>query len=260
MKRLLGHRRHGQALGAAGEAGGVGLRAEGGDAAVGLGVGLEALEDRLRVVQDRGGRVQLQRRVGGQPGVVPALPGLVAGDEHAVGEVPAEARVGQHLRALGVGTAGHVLHHERHALGEHPRGGTAVGERVGHGSHLRVRIGSSPGSGADAVTVAAVRRTSSYPVCGPADSQHLVGPEVAGGGRRGREGVPAPVVGPGEVLAGLPRLVRLLAAPAGVDEVLVGALQRAEELEPLEAGGLLDGAGPAAEPLLEAVLLVRRHR
>ena len=58
---------------AAGEAGGVGLRPEGRDAAVGLGVGLEALEDRLGVVQRRGRRVQLQRRVGGQPGVVPAL-------------------------------------------------------------------------------------------------------------------------------------------------------------------------------------------
>jgi len=66
-------------------------------------------------------------------------------------------------------------------------------------------------------------------------------------------------VGVVEVLAGLPRPVGLLAAPAGVDQVLVGALQGAQQLEPLEALGLLDRARPAAEPLLETLLLVRRH-
>src|SRR3954447_10564103 len=90
--------------------------------------------------------------------------------------------------------------------------------------------------------------------------QDLVGPQVVGvrGGRC--QGVPSPLVGAVEVLPGLPRLVRLLAAPAGVDEVLVGALQGTEQLEPLEPGGLLDGAGPATEALLEAVLLVARDR
>src|SRR4051794_29071460 len=89
--------------------------------------------------------------------------------------------------------------------------------------------------------------------------QHLVGPEEVRrrGGRR--EGVATSLACPVEVLTGLPRLVGLLAGPAGVDEVLVGALQWAEQLEPLEAGGLLDGAGATAEALLEAVLLLRRH-
>ena len=54
------------------------------------------------------------------------------------------------------------------------------------------------------------------------------------------------------------RPVGLLAAPPGVDEVLVGALQGPQQLEPLEAGGLLDRAGAAAEALLEAGLLLRR--
>ena len=82
---------------------------------------------------------------------------------------------------------------------------------------------------------------------------------VRGRGRR-REGVASPVVGPVEVLAGLPRPVGLLAAPAGVDEVLVGALQRAAAARTTRSRGLLDGAGPAAEALLEPVLLLLRAR
>jgi len=56
----------------------------------------------------------------------------------------------------------------------------------------------------------------------------------AGGGRG--EGVAAAVVGAVEVLAGLPGPVGLLALPPRVDEVLVGALDGPQQLEPLEAG------------------------
>src|SRR5215217_1669795 len=88
---------------------------------------------------------------------------------------------------------------------------------------------------------------------------HLVAPQVVGVARRGGQAVAAAVVRPGELLALLPRAVCLLALPPRVDQVLVGALQGAQQLEPLEARGLLDLTRPAAEALLEAVLLVLRH-
>src|SRR6476469_5769960 len=94
----------------------------------------------------------------------------------------------------------------------------------------------------------------------PRRLQHLVGPEVGGRRSRGGERVSSALVRPVEVLPGLPRAVGLLAAPAGVDQVLVGALERTEQLEPLEARGLLDGAGAAPEALLEAGLLLLGHR
>ena len=62
-----------------------------------------------------------------------------------------------------------------------------------------------------------------------------------GGGRC--QGVPSPVVRTVEVLPRLPGLIGLLAAPARVDEVLVGALQGTQQLEPLETGGPLNGPG-----------------
>src|SRR6476469_7700662 len=57
-----------------------------------------------------------------------------------------------------------------------------------------------------------------------------------------------------------PRLEVLLAAPAGVDEVLVGALDRAEQVEPLEAVGALHHAGAGREPLFERLPHFRRDR
>ena len=60
-------------------------------------VGLHALEDLLRVVQHRGRRVQRERAVGLDPGVVPARVGGPLDGEHVVGEVDAEARVSEDL-------------------------------------------------------------------------------------------------------------------------------------------------------------------
>src|SRR3954466_6787830 len=108
--------------------------------------------------------------------------------------------------------------------------------------------------GAGAVTV--VRRS------GPVRSRaldHLVGPQGVRVAGRGREIVAATLVRTGEVLRRLPGPIRVLAAPPRVDQVLVGALQGAQQLEPLEALGLLHRARPAAETLLEALLLVGRH-
>ncbi len=49
-------------------------------------------------MQDRRGRVQAQRRVGDDAGVVPAALGSPLRPEHVVGEVDAEPRAGQDLR------------------------------------------------------------------------------------------------------------------------------------------------------------------
>src|SRR4051794_28237794 len=87
----------------------------------------------------------------------------------------------------------------------------------------------------------------------------LVAPEVVRVAGGGREVAPAALVGPGEVLTALPGPVGLLAAPSRVDQVLVGALLGAQQLEPLEARGLLHRSAPAAEPFLEALLLVLGH-
>ena len=54
------------------EAAGVGVRPEQGRAAVRGGIGLEALEDFLGVVQHRRGRIQRERRTRLDPRVVPA--------------------------------------------------------------------------------------------------------------------------------------------------------------------------------------------
>ena len=78
-------------------------------------VGLHALEDLLRVVQDRSGRVERQRPVRRDARVVPALGGRPLDREHVVGEVDPEAGVGQDLGQPGVvdrmlGAGGADLH------------------------------------------------------------------------------------------------------------------------------------------------------
>ena len=57
-----------------------------------------------------------------------------------------------------------------------------------------------------------------------------------------------------------PRLERLLAVPAGVDEVTLLALDGAQQLEVLEAGHLLDAAGAGGEALLQLGSGARRAR
>jgi hypothetical protein len=65
-------------------------------------VGLEALEDLLRVVQDGGGRVHRDRGTRFDAGVVPALLVGVPDGDHVVGEYPPEPGVG-HQRGPLVG-------------------------------------------------------------------------------------------------------------------------------------------------------------
>lgn len=95
--------RHRQTAGRPLEALGVGLRAEGHDGAVGAAVGLEALEDLLRVVQRHIGRIDRQRRVRDELCVVPATPLRPLDRHHVVGEVSAESGADQDRLALRVG-------------------------------------------------------------------------------------------------------------------------------------------------------------
>ena len=62
---------------------------------------LEAVEDRLAVMQDAGGGIQDERRVGDDARVVPALPFLIVHQEHVVGEDLAERQ-----RVIGGGLLG----------------------------------------------------------------------------------------------------------------------------------------------------------
>ena len=100
MKAAAGQLRQGQAAGAAGEPGGVLVGPEGPDRAVGVPVGLHALEDLLRVVQDRGRRLERDGPVCRDAGVVPAPVGGPRGQHHVVGEGLAEAGVGEDRLAL----------------------------------------------------------------------------------------------------------------------------------------------------------------
>ena len=78
------------------------LRAKGGDAAVSVAVGLQALEDGLAVVEHVGGRVQRYRLVRAHLRVVPALPFRPVNGDHVVCELLAERRICENLLALGV--------------------------------------------------------------------------------------------------------------------------------------------------------------
>ena len=86
------------------------------DGAVLGAVGLQTLKDLLGIVEHLGRRVDLQGGVGDDPGIVPALTGVIVHDEHMVGHALAEHQGGgvrllfQRLRAgnfdlLHVGTA-----------------------------------------------------------------------------------------------------------------------------------------------------------
>ena len=86
-------RRHAQTLGAAVHTQGVFHRAEHLDAAVLAAVDLQTLKDLLTVVQDGRSRVDLQRAVGHDAGVMPAGTHGVFHDKHVVGKDLTEAKV-----------------------------------------------------------------------------------------------------------------------------------------------------------------------
>src|ERR1700736_384317 len=78
----------------------IGLRTEDGDAAVLLAVCLEALEDGLRVVKDRGARVDRDRSVGTHLRISPAAPPLPGRAGHVFAEDLAESGIGKDARAF----------------------------------------------------------------------------------------------------------------------------------------------------------------
>jgi hypothetical protein len=64
----------------------------------------------------------------------------------------------------------------------------------------------------------------------------------------------------GERLRAAPGLERLLVAPAGDHQPLLPAVGGLEQLEPLEAVGVVDGPGSGSEPLSQLVARLMRHR
>src|SRR5882762_8016713 len=73
----------------------MGVRAEYGDPSILLAVRLEALEDRLRVVEDRDSGIQLQRAIRTKLGVMPAPLAVPAHSNHVLAEKLPEARIRQ---------------------------------------------------------------------------------------------------------------------------------------------------------------------
>lgn len=90
---LHGDLRDAQTLLGVVHAAGVAVRAEQLDLAVSGTVGLHALEALLSVVEYHGGGVQLQRTIGDDPGIMPALTGIVIHDEHVIGKYLSETQL-----------------------------------------------------------------------------------------------------------------------------------------------------------------------
>src|SRR5690606_26023330 len=70
------------------------------DAAVGEAIGLHAFEDFLRIMQDRAGRIELERLTRAKGVAVPALPLGIANRHHMIGVNAPEAGVFQQYGAL----------------------------------------------------------------------------------------------------------------------------------------------------------------
>ena len=98
----------------------------------------------------------------------------------------------------------------------------------------------------------ALRRHGRRLALGAGVLDDLEGPDLrgVGGGTRRLAVLGAAGVAAGEVLRGVPLLEVLLAAPARVDQVLVGALDRPKQLEPLEAVARLHRAGASPRTAL----------
>ena len=69
-------------------------------AARGAAIGLQPLENLLRVMEHRGARIHRQRLAGGDPRIVPALPLGVADHRHMIGEDAAETGIDEPSGAL----------------------------------------------------------------------------------------------------------------------------------------------------------------
>src|SRR6266566_6454166 len=91
----IGKLRQGEPSGRSAEADRMRVRTEYGDPSILLAVRLEALEDRLRVVEDRDPGIQLQRSIGTKLSVMPAPLAVPADSNQVLGEKLPEAGIGQ---------------------------------------------------------------------------------------------------------------------------------------------------------------------
>ena len=64
----------------------------------------------------------------------------------------------------------------------------------------------------------------------------------------------------GERIRAEPGLERLLVSPAGYHQPLLPVVSGLEQLEPLEAVGVVDGPGPGREPVSQLVAGLLWHR
>ncbi len=78
----------------------MGVRPEDRDTAIRLSESLESFEDRLRVVKDGDGRIELQGRVSANLGVMPAVLAVPGDANHMLGEDAAKTRIGEGPRPL----------------------------------------------------------------------------------------------------------------------------------------------------------------
>ena len=105
-KQFLGNGRNTQTVAGIVHTAGIVIRAEQLHAAVSGAICLHALKHFLRIVEHHSGRVQFQRSIGYDAGIVPAFAGLIVEQEHVVGEIFAEAQtlcVGFHFGLCGFG-------------------------------------------------------------------------------------------------------------------------------------------------------------
>ncbi len=99
-ENVFGQHGHRHAFGRLGEAAGIFLRPEHGDAAILKPVSLHAFEDFLRIMQHGAGRIELKRLTRADRMAVPPMPFGVADCHHMIGEQAAETRILQQYRAL----------------------------------------------------------------------------------------------------------------------------------------------------------------
>ena len=94
-EQFLRQLRHRQATGRVLEPLGIAVGAESFDGSVGLAVGLNALENCLAIVENRGGWIHLERSVRLHAGIVPTISLVPVNEDHMVGEVATKPRITQ---------------------------------------------------------------------------------------------------------------------------------------------------------------------
>ncbi len=100
-----------------------------------MAIGLQSLEDFLRIMQHRGAGIERDRTARHDPGIVPASAFVPVDPDHVIGKQFAETRIGDRLVASG----------RRHRVGVFDMAKFVI-RRVGHGVSLGMRRGLIPGA------------------------------------------------------------------------------------------------------------------